>query len=234
MEPRDKKILRHVARYRVTLRRVLDERFFPSSSGCGNVLARLLRTHYLLARPGLPRRLRYYQLSAKGAGVVGAPQSRTAPFGAQALREALAILWHCNLATQPTGVVRRRRLEVSELERLTKASMGSGPSPHLLEEAEGHRLFRVTVPSPSTKASSIVRGASIWMERTKRKAELRPWLESGAYAFLILADSGREQEIRAATQRARLPFTALVSSVPSPTSIGEALHEHRIPKGTRK
>ena len=68
MEPRDAKILNHIGRYRLTLRPVLDRNFFSTdSSGCGNVLARLIRRGYIQPRIGLPKRRRYYQLTSRGA-----------------------------------------------------------------------------------------------------------------------------------------------------------------------
>ena len=104
MQERDEKILDHIGRYRLTLRPVLDCLFFADdSSGCGNVLTRLIQQGYVQARQVLPRRRCYYQLTRMGAaGRV--PESRTRPLHGQALRTWLGILWFCFMEE------RRRRL----------------------------------------------------------------------------------------------------------------------------
>ena len=110
LQPRDQKILDHIGRYRMTLRPVLDRLFFADeSSGCGNVLKRLIDAGLVTARDGLPSKRRYYQLTAKGAeGRV--PLGRTKPMRAQSLRSAIAILWFCTMGDSP-----RTRIESWEL-----------------------------------------------------------------------------------------------------------------------
>lgn len=233
MEERDAKILRHVGRYRLTLRVVLDHLFFdPSSSGCGNVITRLLRNRLLRARDGLPQKRVYYQLTERGTASVGVPATRAEPIGAQAFREALAVLWHCHLAELPDGVAKRTRLEPSELEELFGRPVGSGPQPHVLEHRSGdHCLFRVTAPSPSTKTANILRGARHWHSRAVAVPEFEPWLRAGKYAFLVLVERERVSEIRRAAKRADLSPSVIVSPVPG-INIERDLHDRRVPEGS--
>lgn len=233
MEERDRRILAHVGRYRLTLRAALDRLFFEgAATGCANVLRRLLRQH-LRAREGLPKRLAYYQLTERAAADVGVPVSRAEPLGAQALREALAILWHCTLADLPPGVSRRARLEVVELERLFEGGVGSGPQPHVLEETdEARSVYRVTVPSAATKTANILRGARHWAVRAEESPAFGPWVRAGKYRYLVLAEPARVTEIRRAAQRAELTRIVHVSPAPGPTNIGRELHERRVSEGS--
>ena len=218
MQARDRQILEHVGRYRLTTRPALDKLFFPSSSGCGNVLARLLSNRMLRRRPGLPGRRSHYQLTEKSAAEVGVPVSRTVQSGPQALREALSILAYCVLEVRPASTTSRMRLEVAELAELTGARFGPGPSPHVLEVSEEHRIYRVSTPSPTTRSGSIVRGAATWLEKATATEALKSWVQAGKYAYLVLAEVQRVPDVARAVGRAGLDHCVQVRPIPSPST----------------
>lgn len=151
LQPRDQKILDHIGRYRMTLRPVLDRLFFADeSSGCGNVLKRLIDAGLVTARDGLPSKRRYYQLTAKGAeGRV--PLGRTKPMRAQSLRSAIAILWFCTMGDSP-----RTRIESWELRDILADEMPAGK--HCMQPGNPLQLFRVQVPSGRTKVAGVISG----------------------------------------------------------------------------
>ena len=231
MQNRDREILEHVGRYRLTTRPALDKLFFPSSSGCGNVLARLLSSRMLRRRPGLPGRRSYYQLTEKSAAEVGVPISRTVQPGPQALREALSILSYCVLEVRPSATTSRLRLEVGELAELTGGQFGPGPSPHVLEVSDAHRVYRVSAPSPTTRSGSIVRGAATWLQKSTAVEALTSWVQAGKYAYLVLAEAQRVPDVARAVARAGLEHCVQVSPIPSPSTGRGASNDDRVSQG---
>lgn len=111
LQKRDRKVLEHVARYRLTTREVLRRLFFTTDDAAKAVLKRLsaphqpgradkpvTEKHFLQARPlGVGKRV-YHQLTPRGARELGLPPNRAEPLGPQALPEAYAISSFCCLA----------------------------------------------------------------------------------------------------------------------------------------
>lgn len=111
LQKRDRKILEHVARYRLTTSAVLHGLFFRTLDQTKAVLKRLSapytpglseqeqRNHalrsFLQARPLRFKRQVYYQLTARGTRELGLPPERSRPLGPQALVQAYAVLIHC-------------------------------------------------------------------------------------------------------------------------------------------
>lgn len=221
LQPRDQKILDHIGRYRMTLRPVLDRLFFADeSSGCGNVLKRLIDAGLVTARDGLPSKRRYYQLTAKGAeGRV--PLGRTKPMRAQSLRSAIAILWFCTMADSP-----RKRIESWELRDILADEMPAGK--HCMQPGNPPLLFRVQVPSGRTKVAGVISGLRDHMKESFAHPVVRRMAKDRRYGFAILAEAERVPEIRSAVAKHNLGRYApiLIESVPSPQTITRALHDN--------
>ncbi len=228
LQPRDEKMLDHIGRYRVTLRPVLDHLFFcDESSGCGNVIKRLLASGYITAREGLPAKRRYYQLTAVGAeGRV--PLGRTKPMRAQSLRSALAILWFCAMNETP-----RLRLETWELRDILDADLPAGK--HCAQPGDPLKLFRVQIPSGRTKTAGVINALKDHLEESFTHAVIKRWAKDRRYGFAILAEAERVPELRAAVAKHGLNRYAsiLVEPVPSPQTLTRALHEHRVSQDSR-
>ena len=108
---RDEAILRHIGLYRLTIREVLATAF--NLEHPGNVLQRLRDAKLIEQRSkGLPGKVSYYQLTARGAAD-RVSLERTKPLGGPALRQHLAVLWFCHLDTGS-----RTRLEEVDIRRL--------------------------------------------------------------------------------------------------------------------
>lgn len=207
---RDDQILAHIGRYRLTVRPVLDRLFFAAdSSGCGNVLVRLMRAGFVRSRP-LAGRQCYYQLTEKGAaGRV--PDGRSREIRGQALRADLSILWFCCMQT-----TRRQRLEQEETARLFSELRRV---PHAIEPGATNRLFRLRVVGPRTRPGQIVREIRrhVFAAGQAEDGRLAAWIQSRFYAFAVLAERAeRIKAIRQAAQRAGLDGIARVDVIEVP------------------
>lgn len=217
MQDRDERILEHVARYRLTLRPVLDRLFFADdSSGCGNVLKRLIEQGYLQPRHVLPRRRCYYQLTRLGA-MGRAPESRTRPLRGQALRTWLGVLWFCCVEEG-----QRRVLEPWELAGvLAKPPQGI----HVAEAKNKYRLFRVRVIGLRAKTGYVIRRLRRDITTAMQDPTLAGWVRNGDYAFAILAERTRIPQIRDRLRREQLNEHAHITvlCVPGPHSLQKEL-----------
>ena len=111
-------MLRHIARYGLTLRPVLERLFYR---GYEKLLERDLDrmkeygwinvVSNAVAEPTEPQtRYAYYQLAAAGARRIAVPKSRARAMGGEALGRNLTFLWYCCVSAQ-----RRHRLNDQDL-----------------------------------------------------------------------------------------------------------------------
>ena len=179
---RDDRILDHIGLYSISLRPVLERLFFDGKN-CGNVVQRLTKQGKIVSRPGLPSRIRYYQLTASEANSRGFPQHRTEPLGTQAINKHLAILWHCCLNTG-----NRHRLERSDVK--TNISMHLPPGDYAVEQLdESHRIVRLRIASSDAEDSSIVRWVRGEVGKMAKHPHLSRLQRSGQVAYALLADT---------------------------------------------
>lgn len=59
---RDDRILDRIGLSSISLRPIIERLFFEGKN-CGNVIRRLTKQGKIVSRPGLPSRIRYYQLA---------------------------------------------------------------------------------------------------------------------------------------------------------------------------
>lgn len=182
MQPRDLAILKHVGLYRISLRQVLSRLFFQDRS-CACVLNRLIRGGHLRPQKGLPGNLSHYQLTAKGANLVAVPLDRATPFGSQALHTHLSILWFCCMQG-----ARRYRLERDAVVKMLGED--APPGDHCVEDAQPHpRLYRVYAPGPDTALRNAVREVRERMSQARTRPQVRDWLATHRYAFVVLVET---------------------------------------------
>lgn len=217
MEERDEIILDHIGRHRLTIRPVLDHLFFAEdSSGCGNVLDRLMDQGYIQARQVLPRRRCYYQLTRPGAAG-RFPESRSRPMRGQALRTWLAVLWFCCM-DEPD----RRLLEPGELRRaLPEAPTGI----HVAEADDTYRVYRIRVVGMKAKLGYVIRRLRLDITAAMQKPTLAAWVRNRDYRFAILAERTRIRQIQDKLTREQLGKHAhiIVSPVPGPHTLQKEL-----------
>lgn len=218
MQSRDQLILDHIGRYRLSLRPVLDHLFFTGdSSGCGNVLNRLMRDNYIRAREGLPKRRRYYQLTRRGAeGRV--PLDRCRLLRGQTLRSCLGILWFCCMTDGA-----RRRLEIHELERIFDPPP---TGPHCGERGQVNRIYRVRVVGTKTRPNTLVQSLRQLIREAHATPKLGAWLQNRNYGFAVLAErKERVEQLGRVINRARLNEHAhiLTAEVPGAQNLARSL-----------
>ena len=216
---RDDRILDHIGLYSLSLRPVLERLFF-NGKNCGNVVQRLTKQGKIVSRPGLPSRVRYYQLTASEATARAFPQHRTEPLGTQAINKHLAILWHCCLADGT-----RHRIERGDVK--SNVSEHLPPGDYAVEQFEGnHRIVRLRIASSDAEDSSIVR----WVRGEVGKAAKHPHLSrlqrSGQVAYVLLADTKtRIPSLQRSLEDSGLleQSTVVVAFAPSPQTLPVAL-----------
>ncbi len=213
MPERDERILNHIGRYRMTLRPVLDHVFFErESSGCGNVINNLIRKGLVRSRSGLPNRRNYYQLTRAGAeGRV--PLDRTRDQRGQTLRTNLGVLWYCCMLNRP-----RRRLEKHELAKVFEPPP---TGPHCIERGEVNRIYRCRVVGTKTRVDALMKAIRIRIDAANDHPKLKNWIESENYAFVLLVEQLRVQQLEQALHQSRLRELAriVVARVPSPQDL---------------
>lgn len=224
MNDRDDRILAHVGLYQMTLRCVIEELFFDGAN-CGNVINRLVAAKQLQVRTGLPGKLSYYQLTRAAAKRRGLPESRARAPQNQALHSALATLWFCCMAH-----ARRHRLEPQELADFFPEAVPAAV--HCVERhADTHRLIRLKVVDPASENSTITRSLRKTVFETTELPGLRPWIQTGRYAFAILTETGtRVENIRqiiAADEQLAASATFLVEQAPGVRTLKQAIHDRQ-------
>ncbi|BDC49792.1 hypothetical protein F183_A21080 [Bryobacterales bacterium F-183] len=183
MIERDDAILKHLGKYGVSLRHVIEKRFFDGAT-CDHVLNRLIRENRVVAEVGIPGGLSYYHLSLSEARGRGVPEHRARPKRGAALREALQVLQFCCLSKK-----KRNRLERRDIGKNFGNGKGSG-KPHCAE-VDGDRsiIYRVYAPGPNSKDDYLLKTLRIDLEVAARVPELQEWIENGAFGFAVLVET---------------------------------------------
>ncbi len=221
-QEREERLLAHIGLYRLSLRTIIERRFFEGGNA-GNVTQRLLHDGRIQARDqGFHGRLRYYQLTLGEARRRSLPEERAGAFGGQALHTHLGLLWFCCASDRP-----RRRLEDEELNKLfAMVPPGVG---HCAEGGKDPCIYRMHVVGAKTKIADLIRRLRSRTLVEPPNPALAAWMRQRKYGIAILAESSaRCEAIRRALHRAGLPeiLRCTVESVPSPLTLHEALHEH--------
>lgn len=218
---RDDRILDHIGLYSISLRPVLERLFFDGRN-CGNVIQRLTRQEKIVSRPGLPSRIRYYQLTPSEATARAFPQHRTEPLGTQAINKHLAVLWHCCIADG-----KRYRLERSDVK--SKVSKHLPPGDYAVEQNDGkHRITRLRIASSDAEDSSILRWVRGEISKAAKHPALRRLQRSGQIAYTLLADvETRIPSLEKTLDDSGLleQATVVVSFAPSPQTLAIALRQ---------
>lgn len=207
LSPRRLAILRHVARYGVTLRPVIDKLFFQADDGaCAAELEALRRGELLasaenaVAEADDPQtRYSYYYLTAAAARQLGVSSYLARPPGTQALARALAVLWFCCA----DRFRRHRLLETDLVDLFGKAAVyASGPEGRRTLRLKGlhclhqqHTRFRVyNVYVPKTSVAD----ATVELRKRIRESRAIPpvsdAIDARRYGFALLAESIDQRE----------------------------------------
>jgi hypothetical protein len=196
-------VLRHIARYGLTLRPILERLFYAGhGKALDRDLDRLREQNFVksienaIPEEGAPQtRYSYYQLTTAGCRQVAAAESRARKVGGEALARNLAFLWFCC-----HGATRRHRLNESDLVDLFGEDAVFEPGGtdgkrelrlrgfHCLDRQSGKwRLLNLY--APRTSAVDVV------VELRKRIRDLREIpivaeaIDTKRYAFAVLAET---------------------------------------------
>lgn len=200
---RQQGILRHLARYEITLRPVLDRLFYDGRrDGCEPDLQALSQQGYLASQanaipePTDPSTLySYYHLTRKACRAIGASESRCRNKGGESLSRALAFLWFCVMKDR-----RRHRLETRELADIfgvdsTFHLVRGAPAAlklhgyHCLDQEPSGRFRVLNLYATKTSPTETLRELRKRIEEVRQVEVLEQALEAHEYGFAVLAPS---------------------------------------------
>jgi len=213
-ETADRKILDHAGRYRITLRRVIEQAFLDGKAS-SNVVQRL-RQARLLEQVPLDGGVSGYKLTRKGATHLSLPPKRAEAPTPVSLQNCLAGLWFSFL-----GPRRRHRLEFSEVEQLLGVRPPSGV--YCLERDPKPRVYRLYVPGIDTPDQTIRRQVEDRVQEIRKADPLASWAKTRQFALAILVSEERRAQVNRLLKDLTPEVHLLVESVPHPTTLSHWL-----------
>jgi hypothetical protein len=215
MDEIDIRILQHIGRYSLTLRKVLQVMFFDGRSP-QTVLKRLEKLGYIQRMEReLLGKFSYYQLTRRGAAIVNISGHRAKPMRPKGLAQDLAALWFCCMGDSP-----RKRLLDSELRSLFGAPIGN----NIIFAAQEHdepAVFRLYIPDPDCNleryASTLKNGA----HKVCADEKLLRWIERGTYQFaVLLTNEDRKDQLAKLIREGEFPSLRIqIAVAPSPRDL---------------
>lgn len=221
------RVLDHIGRYRISLRKVLSHRYL-NGSDTGNLIKKLIDERWIVARDrasgkSLPGGLTYYQLTAKGAQKISCSVSRTKPMGAK-LPRYLAMLWFCCMDSK------RRELMSPDL---LKRCIQNPPNPDsghyaVQKTSKGSMFYRLFYLGKSKDAYALKKVTETFSQAVEHP-DLSVILSQKLFRPTILVHQpGRKKSLRTLfNQKLTGPQIQAVKIevVPSIETLTRALHE---------
>lgn len=223
MVERDEQIIKHIGKYGVSIRAVIERLFFNGAT-CDNVLNRLIKERRIASHHSIPGGLCYYRLTLGEARARSVPEHRARPKRGAALRQALQVLWFCCMTEKVRNRLERKR--VGE-------NFGNGPGsgkPHCVESGEERSVvYRIYAPGPHSRDGYLLRSIQQDMEKGLEHPELRSWIEAKAFEFVVLAETTERKDRlkRLINKTGPYPARIVVHVVPGLTTLGEAIRERK-------
>lgn len=222
MTDRDEKILKHVARYGVSLRAVIETLFFEGRS-CDHVLNRLTskKENRLTAVRIGRTKFHYYHLSAAEAASRGVPHRARARKG-DALRVAVQVLWFSCMCGK-----KRIRLERKQISKQLGRGKGFG-RPHVAEiDEQGGQgvVYRLYCPGARARADYVLKTLCEDYVDAQNHSRLSDWMRGGSFAFAVLVETPQRQaKLQKLIEKQDLSgIKILVEVVPGPMTLIQAL-----------
>jgi hypothetical protein len=220
MTDRDDKIIKHIGRYGVSIRAVIEKLFFEGST-CDHVLNRLIREGRIASKGGIPGGLCYYHLTISEARSRGVPDHRArGKKRSRALREALQVLWFCCMSDKKRNRIERRQMGAS-----FETGKGSG-KPHLAEiDGDRHIVYRVYTPGPNSRDNYLLKVIRADFEAASEMPTLKGWIEDAAFGFALLVETDERKERLKRLLRKGAPrkLSVTVEVVPGLSTLAVAL-----------
>ncbi len=214
---RDRLILEHIARFRLTTLEVLGRAVLPGMSrNALNKITNRLCASGLLNKYTLLHPVRYFVLGDSGAHGLGIGSHRVNPLGPQSLPQDFALLAFATL-----GAKLHLRLTPAEtLARCPWLGASLASAPHCVDQVKVLELVRVDLGGP---ADHVARKCAADVTRRCRIREFVPLVAAGQFRLVIItATSGKATAIQRALDRHDWPTGLLVhfSVVPQLLSLG--------------
>lgn len=198
MTPRQTAILKHISRYGLTLRPVLDRLFFNGvERGCEKDIAALRKLKMLsVVENAVPDpenehiRLSYYLLTRPATKILGVPSTRANKPGSESFPRNLAILWFCCMRKSLS-----HRLEKSELAELFADENPPIKVPylHCLVSNGKHRLLNIYVPGTSVPEAK--RQLKNHLEEVQEIPRIAEAIREQQYGFIVLVESAELRDV---------------------------------------
>ena len=210
---RDKEILKHVQRYRLTTTEALRQLFFANAKPGGekNVLRRLTG-EYLQTQPLYGKRV-YYQLTPAAARLLGEPEESTTPFGTQALVRLYGVLAFCCLGQTKRLVF--TKTEFGEAFRQFANLLDLGQSHYYLDyDGQTARLGQILVEQGGEYQRLITKCRKL-VERGRELPGLQEIMSDDLFVIaLVLAEDTKRDLLYAQLRKNPLPVWCRVEVVP--------------------
>lgn len=194
---RDRQIIEHIRRYRLTTLEVLERVVLPSTSR--NSLSKItnrLCVAGLLQKYTLVHPTKYFVLGQISAHTIGIGEHRVAPLGPQSLPIEYAVLIYATLAKQP----KIRQTQEELLADCPWLPIGLAKAPHCLD-VPNHvlELVRVDLGGP---ADHVARKCAADLTRRRRIAEFTRLLQQQRFRLVVItATQGKASAVQQALDR---------------------------------
>ncbi len=219
---RDRRILSHVCRYRITTNEVLLRLFFSETgeNALKTVRKRLLNHHIQSRLLGIEKR-RYYQLTPCGARSRGEPREIAKPLGAQALPRVYGVLAYCCLLGE-----RRKRLNRLELRQHYPefaVRRLSNQADYCIEQWAGdYRLTRILVDQGASPEHVVNKCEDILHTAGHTAEGFSDMVQQEVFALaIVVAEKSKQAAISRLLVRQPLPVPVTYGVVPDLTALLE-------------
>ena len=201
LSDRDREILRHVARYKLSTIAMLHRLFCPQSqeNAAAKIATRLSRSRWLRAYP-LYERYKYLALTSKAVSALGAPRRSSGALGGQALTNAYGCLCYCVESGATKLTDQEFRLAFPNLDL-----PGLACENYCLETAPNSSALRLTLikVDHGAAATRVVSRLKRGIVKRYGSPGFRGYIDAERFAVVVLAaTAGKrdqiEQEIRTA------------------------------------
>lgn len=203
---RDRQIIEHVVRYRLTTIQVLCRAVLPNVSrgAVAKITGRLCDADYL-QKYTLLHPTKYFVLGKAGAKLFGLDDQRAAPLGPQSLPIEYVLLIYAALGRQPR--VRLTPVEVLAKWPWLKPELAAAP--HCWDEKHAIlELVRVDLGGP---ADHVARKCAVDLNKRRQHREFSPLVAQGRFRLVVItATSEKAAALRQALDRHDWPPRLLI------------------------
>ena len=182
MRDRDRQIIDHVARFRITTNEVLHQLFFKDQqhNAVTKVTARLCRAEFLRKFPLYHPRT-YFTLGPQAAKQLGAPFQRTLPLGPQSLPTEYAALVYA------AGKSHHRRLTTQELEQFVPWLYGPfAEFPYCWDESSDPPALELLRVDLGGKPDYVARKCEADIEVRRPLSEFDDWVRQLRFRLVVI------------------------------------------------